>query len=109
MRIWCTAAFAAVLILSACSSGLSRQEYATSIESLIATMDDRLIEAGREYCGELPPEDGQGDCYTAETASGAFDRTSASRRPPARLSWKGSRNWNRHLGWKRSTTPPSRS
>jgi hypothetical protein len=46
MRIRYAAVFAAVLIVGACSSGPSRQEYGTSVEGLVTTMVDQLIEAG---------------------------------------------------------------
>jgi hypothetical protein len=67
VRVRCIAAFAAVLIVSACSSGASRQEYVTSVDGLIATMDDELIEAGNLYCAEVRLEGDQGDCYDAES------------------------------------------
>jgi hypothetical protein len=46
VRIRCAAAFAAVLLVGACSSGPSRQDYGTSVEGLVTTMVDQLIEAG---------------------------------------------------------------
>lgn len=67
LRIRYAAAFAAFLTLSACSSGPSRQEYATSVESLLATMVDQLIEASNRYCGEQGTQDEVGDCANAQS------------------------------------------
>lgn len=67
MRVRLAVTFAAVLILGACSAGTSRQEYASSVEGLIATMVDQLTEANNRYCADLGPEDAQADCYDAES------------------------------------------